>query len=92
MKILEGLVLLLQSPSGIFALLTLIAISVVSFHNPTIGSAAFTAFVAIIPAILAIVEHRETLAQMAQQSTAVPSIIPTLLQEVKSILPTRGSL
>lgn len=53
---------LLQSPSGVFALLTLTAITLVTLKQPTVGGTAFAAFVAVVPTILSWTEHRETMA------------------------------
>lgn len=64
MKILEGISQLLQSPSGIFSLLSLAALSVVSWHSPTVGTMAFPAFFAIVPATLAYIEHKEEMAKI----------------------------
>jgi len=65
-SILMGISLLFQSPSGVFGLLTLLAITLVSWIQPTIGGMALAAFAAAVPAILAWVEHKETLLQMTQ--------------------------
>ena len=80
-----GLSQLLQSPSGVFGLLTLIAITIVTWIQPTVGGTAFAAFVAVVPAILAVVEHRETMLQMVQ--TAPPPPI-----EVINDIPDKGHL
>jgi hypothetical protein len=61
-SLLFGCAQLLQSPSGVFGLLTLTAITVVTWVQPTVGGAAFAAFVAVVPAILAFCEHKETMA------------------------------
>lgn len=60
--ILLGTCQLLQSPSGVFGLLTLTAITLVTLKQPTVGGTAFAAFVAVVPAILSWTEHRETMA------------------------------
>ena len=60
--VLLGTCQLLQSPSGVFGLLTLLAITLVTFKQPAVGGTAFAAFCAIIPAALGFFEHRETMA------------------------------
>lgn len=60
--VLLGTCQLLQSPSGVFGLLTLLAITLVTIKQPTVGGTAFAAFVTIVPAILSWTEHRETMA------------------------------
>jgi hypothetical protein len=60
--ILNGLRELFQSLSGTFAFITLCVIAVVTWHVPSIGGAALVAFCGIVPAVLAIAEHREQLA------------------------------
>lgn len=71
-NILLGINGLLQSPSGIFGLLTLVAITVVTLLQPTVGGVAFAAFVGVVPAILTIAEHRETLAGIPQVAPPAP--------------------
>jgi len=60
--IMLGFCQLLQSPSGVFGLLTLFAITIVTLKQPTVGGTAFAAFVAVVPAILSWTEHKETMA------------------------------
>ena len=75
-KLINGIVELLNSPSGVFSLICLAAISVITYHIPTMGSAAFCAFFAVVPAVLAMVEHREQMAQLnLVQSQASPAIL-----------------
>jgi hypothetical protein len=62
----HGCAELLRSPSGVFSLLTLVAISVVTWHSPSVGGAAFVGFCSIIPALLGWTEHKEQLASMIQ--------------------------
>lgn len=80
--ILGGIIQLLQSPSGVFGILTLGAITVVTWHQPSVGGAAFAAFVGIVPAILAFCEHKETMAQMTQLSPPLPPPVPALLPSI----------
>lgn len=60
-NILLGLYLLCQSPSGIFACFCLTALSVVTWHLGAVGAmaAAWSAFFAVVPAILIFAEHKE---------------------------------
>lgn len=60
--ILLGCCQLLQSPSGVFGLLTLWAVTIVTLRQPTVGGMAFAAFVSIVPAILSWTEHKEAMA------------------------------
>jgi hypothetical protein len=69
--ILLGTFQLLQSPSGVFGLLTLFAITLVTIKQPSVGGTAFVAFCAIIPAALGFFEHKEQMLQI-QQSVLVP--------------------
>lgn len=88
MSIFTGMKFLLESPSGVFGLLTLIAITVVTWHMPSVGGVAFAAFVAVVPAILTFCEHREALASM----TSVVAPAPPAVTIQSSDLPTKGSL
>ena len=65
-----GLYLLLQSPSGVFASLTLLAITIVTLKVPAVGGTAFAAFCAIIPGLITWAEHKEQL-QMNQIQTQI---------------------
>lgn len=65
-NILLGMNGLLQSPSGVFGLLTLGAITFVTLKQPSVGGVAFAAFVGVVPAILSWTEHKETMAGIAQ--------------------------
>lgn len=60
----HGLAELLRSPSGVFSLVSLAAISVVTYHAPAIGAGAFVAFFAVVPTALGYFEHKETMKQM----------------------------
>lgn len=64
-----GLYLLLQSPSGFFSLLSLIAVTYVTIKQPAVGGMAFAAFFPIVIGLLAICEHRE---QLASQQLPAP--------------------
>lgn len=57
----HGMAELLRSPSGVFALLSLMAISIVTWKQPTVGGGAFIAFFPIVCALLTLAEHRETM-------------------------------
>jgi hypothetical protein len=70
--ILEGIKELIASPSGTFSLLTLLAISIVSWKQPAIGGAALAALATVVPAILAVIEHRESVAQAFQSLPIFP--------------------
>jgi hypothetical protein len=50
---------LINSPSGVFSLICLASISIVTYHSPAIGAGGFVAFFGIVPATLAILEHLE---------------------------------
>jgi hypothetical protein len=76
--IFKGVVELLESPSGVFGLLCLAVIGFVSWKQPTLGSAALASFAAVVPAILALAEHRETMCQM-QQGYQVPLPPPIVI-------------
>lgn len=76
--ILGGIIQLLQSPSGVFGLLALAAITIVTWHQPSVGGTAFAAFVGIVPAILAWVEHKETMAQLVPPQPPLPPPPPSL--------------
>jgi hypothetical protein len=69
---LQGIYLILQSLSGTFALITLIAISYLTWKVPGVGSAALVAFAGVIPAVLAIAEHREQMAQIVPPAPPNP--------------------
>jgi hypothetical protein len=75
-KCLSGFYDLLQSGSGVFALLTLLAITFVTWKQPTVGGVAFAAFASIIPAVLAIAENRETMLSMNQPPLPNPAAPP----------------
>jgi uncharacterized membrane protein len=67
-KCVNGLYDILQSLSGTFALITLAVIAVVTWHAPTVGGIALSAFATVIPAILAYAENKETLQAAASQA------------------------
>jgi hypothetical protein len=71
MSLWTGVKQLIESPSGVFSLIALFVIALVSWKQPTVGGVALAAFAGAVPAILAFCEHKETLAQMAQ-SVAPP--------------------
>lgn len=71
-KTLFGCYELLKSPSGVFGLLTLFAITFVTLKQPTVGGVAFAAFVSIVPAILTWVEHKETMVQLTMPPFPTP--------------------
>jgi hypothetical protein len=81
-SILTGVSQLLQSPSGLFALLALAAITFVTYKQPTVGGTAFAAFVAVVPAILSWAEHKETVLQMNQYPVPLPVNVPVLAPSV----------
>lgn len=66
----HGVAELLRSPSGVFATLCLLCLTVLSWHLgmgwATAAAAAWTAFFTIVPAALGYFEHKETLKQMDQ--------------------------
>lgn len=74
--ILTGIAQLLESPSGVFALLTLFAITLVTLKQPSVGGSAFAAFVAVVPTILTWVEHKETILQMSQSASVAAPLPP----------------
>ena len=74
--ILTGAKELLASPSGLFSLLTLVAITLVTWHQPAVGSASLASFCAIIPAALGFFEHREAMAQIVPPVPIVPPAPP----------------
>ncbi len=82
-KLVNGIVELLNSPSGAFSLLCLIAISIITGRSPIIGVGGFVAFFAVVPAVLALVEHRE---QMVQLNQPPESIIQTITNISKGTL------
>jgi len=94
-NVLLGLSGLIQSSSGVFGLLTLAAITLVTLKRPTVGGVAFAAFVGVVPAILTIAEHRETLvgiSQVAPPIEVVPNPMTTVAAPLASNLPVRGSM
>ena len=66
-----GLYLLLQSPSGIFALISLACITIVTLKQPAVGGVAFAAFFPVVVSLLAWTEHKETMQQMIQQTNVI---------------------
>jgi hypothetical protein len=92
-NILLGINGLIQSPSGVFGLLTLAAITLVTLKQPTVGGVAFAAFVGIVPAILAFCEHKETLAGICQVAPPAYLAPPTITIMPPTVnLPSRGQL
>jgi hypothetical protein len=92
-NVLLGINALIQSPSGVFGLLTLAAITVVTWFQPTVGGTAFAAFVAVVPAILTFAEHRETLAGICQVATSPPPPLDqTTVTVTTADLPPRGQI
>ena len=91
--IFEGIKLLLMSPSGVFGLLTLFAITYCTVKVPAVGSYAFAAFVAVVPAILCLAEHREQMAAInmpqPQQNWSSNNTTPDI---DNNSLPKRGQL
>jgi hypothetical protein len=79
MNIFNGLGELITSPSGIFSLISLVVLSVLTWHFPAyMGGAPWCAFFGIIPAALGYFEHKETLAQMSlSQQTPPPPPLPS---------------
>jgi len=75
--VLLGTCQLLQSPSGVFGLLTLSAITLVTLKQPSVGGTAFAAFVTIVPAILSWAEHQETMAGVVSPP-APPAMVETI--------------
>ena len=60
---------------------------------PAVGGVAFAAFVAVVPAILAFCENRETLAGMQQPVAPPPPVVTTTTTTVQpSDLPSKGQL
>lgn len=59
MRITEGIIELLQSPSGLFALLCLVAVVITTWHFPYMGSSMMISFISIIVPVLAVIEHLE---------------------------------
>jgi len=73
-KLLNGIVELLNSASGVFSLISLMAISIIAWHSPNTMSVAFVAFFGIVPAALAMAEHREQMAQINQSNSLQTAI------------------
>lgn len=91
MSIFSGISQLIQSPSGVFSLLSLMVLSILTWHDPSMGSAAWVAFFGVVPSALGYFEHKETLAQMTQQSN-VTAVISQNTITTESKLPDRGKL
>ena len=66
MNLLVGLQQLITSPSGVFSLICLAVLTGLSLHLHDSMVMAFSAFFAVVPALLTIAEHRETMAQINQ--------------------------
>jgi hypothetical protein len=58
---------LLRSPSGVFALISLIAVSIVTWHSPSVGGIAFAAFFPVVVSLLAWCEHKEQMQRDASE-------------------------
>ena len=88
MKLLTGITQLIESPSGIFALLCLATLSVVTWHLGALAGmvAAWVAFFGMVPTALGYFEHKETLAALTQP---VQQSVTTV---VSSNLPPNGQL
>lgn len=71
MNLLTGLYQLVTSPSGIFGLLCLLCLTVLSWHLHDSMVMAWAAFFGIVPTALGYFEHKETLQQMQQTNTTV---------------------
>jgi hypothetical protein len=71
-NVLLGVNGLIQSPSGVFGLLTLGAITFVTLKQPSVGGVAFAAFVSVVPAILSWTEHKETMSGIPQVAPPSP--------------------
>lgn len=65
MKILKGIVGILENPATTFSLITLICISVITYHIPSIGGMALATFATVLPAVIAYTDHKQNLANMA---------------------------
>lgn len=76
MKLFTGIAQLIESPSGIFALLCLVALSILTWIIPAMAT-AWIPFFGIVPAVLAIVEHRETLAAIQQNTNQQDMNLPS---------------
>lgn len=91
MNIFTGIYQLITSPSGFFALLCLVVLSVLSWHLGvawvTAAATAWSAFFAIIPAALGYFEHKETLMQMQQQASQ-PVPVVTVPMTTTALPPT----
>jgi hypothetical protein len=95
MNIFTGVYQLITSPSGIFSLLCLGVLSVLSWHLGiawvTAAAAAWSAFFAVIPAALGYFEHKETMAQMQSPfPQGFPQPFPAPVVVVPSPLPPTG--
>jgi hypothetical protein len=92
MNIFNGIYQLITSPSGIFSLISLAVLTVLSWHLGvawvTAAAAAWAAFFAIIPAALGYFEHRE---QLYQWQNNIPQG-PTAPLPPSPVLPTSPGL
>lgn len=91
-----GFYLLLQSPSGIFSLICLSIMTILTWRVPVFGAAPWVAFFGIVPAILCYAEHKETMQQIVQStfSSAPPPPPPApLTPPIPSVdLPPNGQV
>ena len=83
MKIFTGIRELVESPSGLFSLICLTVMAILSWHRSEIGTAAWVAFFGVVPAILAACEHLET-TNVAKQISQNP--IESIKEEVKDLI------
>jgi hypothetical protein len=92
MNIFNGLGELITSPSGIFSLISLVVLSVLTWHFPAyMGGAPWCAFFGIIPAALGYFEHKETLAQMSLSQQTPPPPLAPLCDPAATIPPAPGA-
>lgn len=93
----SGFYQILQSLSGVFSLITLFVIAIVTWHSSTIGGIALSAFATVVPSILAYTENKEALqavALAAQQAVANPAavVVQTPIVITNTISPTSSDL
>jgi len=85
MNILTGLNQLITSPSGLFSLISLAVITIVTWHVPEIGAGAFMAFFAITPSLLIYAEHKEQM-QTNQILPPINTVVTTIVDNIKGRL------
>ena len=90
----SGVFSLVQDGASTFALLCLVAVTVVTLVRPQIGPAALAAYLTVVPGVLAYCSHRITLAQLGSQitttSTNPPVASQTTVTTVSTDLPPNG--